>query len=594
MTEDKLYILNQIIEKDLIYPVFQPIVSLKDGDIIGYEALSRISGGSSYEIAGIEELFSLAEEAQSVWKLDYICRKHAISKAFQNAMFDQLLFINVSPKIIEDTRFSAGFTKEYLKRFHASPDKIVFEITEKQAIKNKQDFKRIVDNYKNQEYSIAIDDAGSGHSGLERICNIMPKYIKIDIELIRNIHKSRVKASLVKALVEFANTSNIKLIAEGIEIYEELEKLIEIGVHYGQGYLLGRPIPEIQDISEDIKKMIYDLNFQNYKVQKFGIDRYFIKNICREVLLVSRHKNAGELLDNMMKNPEVKGVCVIEDDCVVGMLTRERFLQLLGGRYGFYMYQNKEVGFIMKKDFLSVDWEMSIGRVSEIAMERKEAELYDFIVVTSKDKYYGVVTIKDLLRKATQINIMAARDANPLTGLPGNNEIEKELIHCISGKSKYSVIYLDLDNFKAYNDVYGFENGDKVIKLLANITSEVIGADGFVGHIGGDDFVIIVHHCNAEEYIEVIQSKFENQVKVLYTQEDRNRGYIVTTDRRGDMDFFPLVTVTIVMVSSEECEFCSQNEISEELAFLKKKEKKIKHMQAMKKQELIMPQYKAD
>lgn len=578
MTEEKIRILDEIIEQDLIYPVFQPVVSLKEGSVLGYEALSRFHNVDETVQVGIEELFQIAEATQRIWQLDYLCRKHAISKVFKGKDYQKLLFLNVSPGIMGDQRFVTGFTREYLKRFHASPDRIVFEITEREAVINRQEFQKLVTNYKTQDYLIAIDDAGSAYSGLERVCDVAPKYIKLDIDMVRNIHKSSIKSSLVKALVEFANSSNIKLIAEGIEYQEELEKLIEIGVHYGQGYFLARPYKELLDIDESVREMIHRFNFQNFKVQSFNMDQFYIKHVCTEVMTVDRNKKAGDLLDDMVKNPGLKGVCVLDQDRVLGMITREKFLQLLGGRYGFYMYQNKEIGSMMKQDFLCVDWEMSIGRVSEMAMEREDTELYDFIIVTRQDQYYGVVTVKDLLRKATQINVMTAREANPLTGLPGNVRIESEILNCLMNSKDYAVIYLDLDNFKAYNDVYGFENGDKVIKLLGDITSDLIGEGGFVGHIGGDDFVIVLHHCNYQNYIDVINQTFCHQVKNLYTREDVERGYILGNDRKGQAEYFPLVTVTIVAISSENRKFTTQIEISEELARLKKNAKKMKQI----------------
>ena len=132
-------------------------------------------------------------------------------------------------------------------------------------------------------------------------------------------------------------------------------------------------------------------------------------------------------------------------------------------------------------------------------------KLYDFIVVTENDKYIGTVTIKDLLQKTSEIEVSAAKHQNPLTGLPGNLIIEQKLQHCVANTSKYSVAYLDIDNFKAYNDVYGFEHGDLVIKLLADILRNNFSNEQFIGHIGGDDFTVIINDIVWEDFFTSIK-----------------------------------------------------------------------------------------
>ena len=109
--------------------------------------------------------------------------------------------------------------------------------------------------------------------------------------------------------------------------------------------------------------------------------------------------------------------------------------------------------------------------------------------------------------------VSAAKHQNPLTGLPGNQIIEAELSECLYGVGEYTAAYLDIDNFKAYNDVYGFENGDKVIRLLADILRQMLTEKEFLGHVGGDDFVIVAHHHLTELFFHSITSRFEKEVR---------------------------------------------------------------------------------
>lgn len=238
--------MEQIIEKEKIYPVFQPIVSLKSGEILGYEALSRISLDDC--IFNVEEMFTYAEQFQCLWNLEYICRKKAL-KGAKNDIGKKKLFLNVDPNIFRDERFNAGMTLDYLKRYDISPDNIVFEVCERTDIKEITPFQKTVNHYKKQNYEIAIDDFGKGHADFNRIFFLHPKYVKIDMSLITDIDRDCEKNLYVERIIKYCHSKNIVLIAEGIERIGELNALIRLGVDYGQGYFLGKPTERIQKIA---------------------------------------------------------------------------------------------------------------------------------------------------------------------------------------------------------------------------------------------------------------------------------------------------------------------------------------------------------
>ena len=164
-----------------------------------------------------------------------------------------------------------------------------------------------------------------------------------------------------------------------------------------------------------------------------------------------------------------------------------------------------------ERSFLQVDARTSIRSVAKMAMEREVDDLYDFIVVKEEDKYLGIVTIQDLLKKAMEIEVDLAKSANPLTGLPGNIVIDQKVKSSVESGDKYTFFYFDLDNFKAFNDVYGFDKGDEVIKILAEILKSVEEEGDFVGHIGGDDFVMICKGYKSPEFSIKIRLDFEKK-----------------------------------------------------------------------------------
>lgn len=164
---------------------------------------------------------------------------------------------------------------------------------------------------------------------------------------------------------------------------------------------------------------------------------------------------------------------------------------------------------------------------------------------------------KELLARIRMILRRTERDleANPLTRLPGNVSILNELSRRLDSKGLFAVCYLDLDKFKAYNDTYGFEHGDAVIRetarILIRVTQEIGLPDDFIGHIGGDDFVAITDLEKADNLCKKIIDDFEKTVPSFYNETDRKNGFIVAHDRKGNEQNVPLLSISIGIVTNE-------------------------------------------
>jgi len=171
-------------------------------------------------------------------------------------------------------------------------------------------------------------------------------------------------------------------------------------------------------------------------------------------------------------------------------------------------------------------------------------------------------------------------DANPLTRLPGNVSILNEIQKRIDEGGLFSVCYKDLDKFKTFNDKYGFEKGDEVIKNAARILISSVQEKGtpkdFIGHIGGDDFVVITSPDNVDELCKAIISKFDIMMPTLYNKEDKEKGYIVAKDRQGKVKKIPLVSISIAVVSNEKRKISHVAEVGEIGADLKHYAKSLK------------------
>ncbi|WP_027398798.1 GGDEF domain-containing protein [Anaerovorax odorimutans] len=570
MTKDKRESLEYIIKKKQIKTVFQPIISIRDGSVLGHEALSRITCES--EIKNPDILFTYAIEYNKLWDLEQLCRIRALEAAFKFMIppYNKKLFLNVNPNIMYAENFIKGFTKSYLEQYNISPSNIIFEITERNVINNMSGFRASIEHYKNQNYKIAIDDAGAGYSGLNLISDINPNYIKLDMNLIRDIDSDNLKFALVKGMVEFSKVSNTQLIAEGIETYKEMETLINLGVQYGQGYYIQKPDTEILKINKEILEIIKNLNIKKNQSKHSLISNIYIGNLCNKIEIISSKTTIPHVYEIFKKDSKCYGLCIVENEMPIGIITKEKLTLKLSGYYGFSLYQNKGISKIMDRNFLSVDYKTPVNMVSSMAMSRPDNNLYDFIVVTKDNKYIGVVTIKDLLQKTTEIEISTAKHQNPLTGLPGNIIIEQKLEQCLCNNTNYSIAYLDIDNFKAYNDVYGFENGDLIIKLLSDTLKQFVPQNQFIGHIGGDDFIVILDYIVTDEFFKKIKNMFESEVLEYYNESDIQKGYITSINRHSEIENYPLITVTCVYLDNKSQSYKNVLELTQTLAKLKK------------------------
>jgi diguanylate cyclase (GGDEF)-like protein len=240
------------------------------------------------------------------------------------------------------------------------------------------------------------------------------------------------------------------------------------------------------------------------------------------------------------------------------MLHRQRFLenQILGRYgYGFALNTNKKVEQLMERQFFMVEAAATIQDVAHMIQIRKNDFLYDDICVTKNGKYIGIVSIMSLLDAITEKSLLLARGANPLSGLPGNEFLQREIEKRLSQKMHFDICYLDLDNFKPFNDHYGFERGDVVIKTVAQILQDQIEIEknsfNFVGHIGGDDFIMILRPQISLSLCKKIIQKFESQLPALHGILDYQNGFYVSKNRQGNEEKYNLLSVSIGIVSTE-------------------------------------------
>ncbi len=546
-------LVNGFIESIQVTPHFHPIIDLFSATITGFEVLSR--GNPPFETPG--RMFSEAKRLGATWDLERACRVAALKKIaslsepFRNAVY----FINVSPDIFSDPRFLERFTQKRLHEYGIDQKQIVIEITEGKSFEDFKTFGALVSHYANQGFKIAMDDFGSGYSGLVTLIASTPHYLKLDMAIVRDVHRHDYKQKLVKAITAFASSVNARVIAEGVESLEELEVLVRYGIRYVQGFLFGMPEKEPYPISAEMKKKIRAL-IEKYDQAAIDIDEKVAGLVIRPMTIAVRTLCCKELDMVFKKQTHLDHVIILDGESIAGMITRQNFYAETGGAFGYQLFQKKPAEVVCKRNPLIVEDKMTVTTMAKLAMDRPAEDLYDpVLVVDSRGEFMGTVTMKQVMTKSLELEIRCAMGVNPLTGLPGNNAIRRWINDALTWPA-YSIIYVDLDQFKGYNDTYGFLMGDEMLCLAAKVMGDWLARlpeGARLGNVGGDDFVIVNRGIIPEEALVDLCRSFDAEKLALFKNEDIARGFLLgTTDRQGNPVRTPLVTMSLSVVDSSK------------------------------------------
>ncbi|WP_054023758.1 GGDEF domain-containing protein [Bacillus sp. FJAT-28004] len=275
-------------------------------------------------------------------------------------------------------------------------------------------------------------------------------------------------------------------------------------------------------------------------------------------------------------NAKAQGAVIVDKGRPIGILMKEKLHQMLAGQFGLPLYWNRPIERIMNNQPLIVDEQLTVEHVSQLAMARDFSQLYDVVLITKDGQMAGAATIRSILECMTALRTEAARTANPLTGLPGNEEIQLELSRRIGHGQPFAVVYADLDYFKWYNDSFGFGLGDNLIRYLGDMLRKELDqlgvGDDFVGHIGGDDFIVVMRAEAAEYLCQAMIKRFDSGIKAFYG------GAQVTTveDREGNLIEQEGVTLSLSLMLWDGKVALAADDIPRIAAKLKKQAKALK------------------
>jgi GGDEF domain-containing protein len=260
----------------------------------------------------------------------------------------------------------------------------------------------------------------------------------------------------------------------------------------------------------------------------------------------------------------------------VGIIHRPAVLDRFIGLYGRELHGRKPCAEFMDPDPLIVDQATRISDLSELVVKKGKSAFTQGFVVTADGRYRGLGSGFDLMREVNAMQVVAARYANPLTGLPGNVPIQEHIERLLANAQHFVIAYFDLDHFKPYNDVYGFRRGDDIIQLLARtLDAHCLPGPDFIGHIGGDDFVVLFQSDDWETRCCAILERFDTDCLPLFAPEHVQAGGYLSEDRRGRMTFHARVSLSIGAVLIDPAHFHYHHDVARAAAGAKHMAKRI-------------------
>jgi len=528
---------------------FQPIIHSHSGKIFAVEALIR-NVEKIPNLEQIHDLFDLAYKEDYLYQLDLLLRDKAIEKFAQIDIENLQLFYNLDNRIIHTKNYSKGNTKKILSKYNFDKNVICYELSERGTLIEQNALVEMIKTYKNSDYCIAIDDFGVGVSGLKLLYFSQANIIKIDRFFIDSIDSDSKKRLFCSSIINMAHIMGMKVVAEGVETLNEFYTCKNIGADFIQGYFVQKPTIKVQELKHIYKDIVKNLINEKRADDATPIEQEFIQDIIPLNIKSSLHS-----LFLYFKDYRHNNFVPIVDDYYnfMGVIYEVDIKQISYSQYGLSLAQNKSYNSKISKyvkPVISVESSWGIDKALEIFNHDPNSS---GIFITKANKYAGFIDLRSLLQLSHKRNLEIAENQNPLTRLPGNKQIELFIYKSLKNREKYTshILYFDFDNFKPFNDHYGFRQGDRAILLFSELLQKKYPNDSFVAHIGGDDFFIGIKNSSIEKVYDITNEalcEFKESAKNLYKEEDKQNGYIEGKDRFGEERVFKLLSCSCAII----------------------------------------------
>ena len=563
--------LAQLLRSQSLSPVYQPIVSLQGGSIYAHEALIRGPQGTSFEFP--DALLHAAATEGLGFEFETACAGAALRR-WGTLRDPGRVFVNISAAVL--VRLLKHRGREALttlvQGLGVAPRMLVLEITEHERVGDMDELARVTDEVHLAGVSLALDDFGDGRSSLRLWSQIRPHVVKIDKYFTRNLSQHADKLKTIQALQQIASIFNTALVAEGIENAEDLRVLRDLGIPFGQGYFLGRPqaLPREEALAQALE-VIRDRRVAVLPQSGRAVQAGFLRGVSVTVAPTLRiHNSNDDAAALFHAKPELHAIAVVDGQRPVAIISRTGFLNEYAKPYYREIWGKKSCMKTANDKPRLIERDHNVDELVGILTSEDQRYLTEGFIVVDNGRYVGLGTGDQLVRSVTEVRIEAARHANPLTFLPGNIPISQHIERLLDSGAEFVACYADVNNCKPFNDQYGYWRGDEMIRLLAKLAlTHCDPLCDFVGHVGGDDFILLYQSANWKGQCESLVRTFATRARELFDEKALAEGGITAEDRHGVTRFFPCTTLSIGAVVIRPNEFSSAEQVASMAALAK-------------------------
>jgi diguanylate cyclase (GGDEF)-like protein len=556
--------LERLLEDEALYPVFQPILNLSKPGIYAHEALIRGPRGTPLHTP--DALLKAAAEEHLLFEFEYAAISTAL-RTWGHTKAPGLLFINISASALMHLCKTLGADElmEQIADSGVLPRELVLEITEHERIADMDLLSDTLSSLRGRGIGLALDDFGDGHSSLRLWSQLKPDIVKIDRYFIKNVSTQGDKVKTIQALQQIATIFGSQLVAEGIETADDLRVLRDMGLAFGQGYFLGYPetAPAIS-VGADSLLVLNERQIAVFPELSRAASSGQIRNLAITPAPTVVEGNSNDFVARIfLGNAALHALAVLDGERPVGIINRAQFMNEYSKLYYREVWGRKSCATHVNLEPRIVERDHSVDELVGILTSQDQRYLSDGFIVTENGRYVGLGTGDQLVRSVTETRIEAARHANPLTFLPGNIPISQHIERLLKKQVNFVACYADLNNFKPYNDYYGYWRGDEMIRLIAGIAMEHCDSQrDFLGHVGGDDFLLLFQSPDWLERCERMVENFNVRALEMFDEKARVVGGIHAEDRHGVQRFFPCTTVSIGAVAIDGHEYTKAEEVA--------------------------------
>ncbi|OAN45683.1 hypothetical protein A6A04_07420 [Paramagnetospirillum marisnigri] len=522
----------------------QAIVNVHSGLCFGHEALLR--GWEAYGAESIEDLLGACHAAGRLADLEITVRTRIADLArCYPAVAQSALFVNLDARAVGQLDQVMEATRQLLQPLFPH---VVTEISalpqgEAPTVYSAKTMRR-------QGGMLAIDRFGAAAASLSLLSGCDPDFIKIDRSLIAGIDTEARKRVVLAQVIGMAHTLGIEVIAVGVESGRDLTVCRELGLDLIQGYFISPP-QEAPDRLGGSYEHVDALAREDRRQRQ--IDQKWVIQQMDQVPAILVDAPLRDMFDRFARSPDNAYVPVVDaTGRPLGIVRESDMKNYAYSAYGKDLIANKALGRRLREFVVRcpiADITTPLDRMLSIFAAAEKA---DGILLSEHMVYRGFLTARSLIRAMHEKTLARARDENPLSKLPGNVVITEYVNDCIADGEGAVLAYIDFDNFKPFNDTYGFRQGDRAILLFAELCRKAADPQTwFLGHIGGDDFFVGLKGASEAEAATAIGDlirQFTSDAESFYDAEARQRRCITAQDREGHVKSFPLLSASAVLL----------------------------------------------